>query len=232
MLLAIFRPEGLLPPRRTVRAKQLEHEIEALEEGRSTTRRRHHRRRLTATVPERHDPQRTGVPAPRGRQRHAAVRRPDRSRRRVLPHRRGRDPRPHRPQRCRQDHLLQRGHRRLPPTSGDIRFNGESLTGKKRHRDHPARASRAPSRTSGCSATMTALENVLVGADAQHSTGLLERALPAAAAPPGGAAGPRPGDGAAAFMGLASRPTSSPRTCRTATSGGSRSPVPWPPSRS
>jgi branched-chain amino acid transport system permease protein len=33
MLLAIFRPEGLLPPRRTVRAKQLEHEIEALEEG-------------------------------------------------------------------------------------------------------------------------------------------------------------------------------------------------------
>jgi branched-chain amino acid transport system permease protein len=33
MLLAIFRPEGLLPPRRTVRAKQMEHEIDALEEG-------------------------------------------------------------------------------------------------------------------------------------------------------------------------------------------------------
>ncbi len=33
MLLAIFRPEGLLPPRRTIRAKQLAHEIEALEEG-------------------------------------------------------------------------------------------------------------------------------------------------------------------------------------------------------
>jgi len=33
MLLAIFRPEGLLPPRRTVRAKQAEEEIEALEEG-------------------------------------------------------------------------------------------------------------------------------------------------------------------------------------------------------
>ncbi len=29
MLLAIFRPEGLLPPRRTVRAKQSEHDIEA-----------------------------------------------------------------------------------------------------------------------------------------------------------------------------------------------------------
>jgi hypothetical protein len=33
MLLAIFRPEGLLPPRRTVRAKQAAAEIEALEEG-------------------------------------------------------------------------------------------------------------------------------------------------------------------------------------------------------
>jgi branched-chain amino acid transport system permease protein len=33
MLLAIFRPEGLLPPRRTVRAKQVAEEIEALEEG-------------------------------------------------------------------------------------------------------------------------------------------------------------------------------------------------------
>jgi branched-chain amino acid transport system permease protein len=33
MLLSIFRPEGLLPPRRTVRAKQMEQEIEALEEG-------------------------------------------------------------------------------------------------------------------------------------------------------------------------------------------------------
>lgn len=33
MLLAIYRPEGLLPPRRTVRAKKMEQEIEALEEG-------------------------------------------------------------------------------------------------------------------------------------------------------------------------------------------------------
>jgi branched-chain amino acid transport system permease protein len=33
MLLAIFRPEGLLPPKRTVRAKQVQHEIQALEEG-------------------------------------------------------------------------------------------------------------------------------------------------------------------------------------------------------
>jgi branched-chain amino acid transport system permease protein len=33
MVLAVFRPEGLLPPRRTVRAKQAEQEIEALEAG-------------------------------------------------------------------------------------------------------------------------------------------------------------------------------------------------------
>jgi branched-chain amino acid transport system permease protein len=33
MLLATFRPEGLLPPRRTVRAKHMQQEIEALEEG-------------------------------------------------------------------------------------------------------------------------------------------------------------------------------------------------------
>jgi branched-chain amino acid transport system permease protein len=33
MLLAIYRPQGVLPPRRTVRARQLEQEIEALEEG-------------------------------------------------------------------------------------------------------------------------------------------------------------------------------------------------------
>jgi branched-chain amino acid transport system permease protein len=33
MLLAIFRPQGLLPPRRTVRAKQADVKLEALEEG-------------------------------------------------------------------------------------------------------------------------------------------------------------------------------------------------------
>ena len=33
MLLAIFRPQGLLPPRRTVRAKQADQKLEALEEG-------------------------------------------------------------------------------------------------------------------------------------------------------------------------------------------------------
>ncbi|HYO33274.1 MAG TPA: branched-chain amino acid ABC transporter permease [Nocardioidaceae bacterium] len=33
MVLAIYRPQGILPPRRTVQARRMEHEIEALEEG-------------------------------------------------------------------------------------------------------------------------------------------------------------------------------------------------------
>ena len=36
MLLAIFRPQGLLPPRRSVRAKQADEKLEALEEGTPT----------------------------------------------------------------------------------------------------------------------------------------------------------------------------------------------------
>lgn len=36
MMLAIFRPQGLLPPRRTVRAKQADQKLEALEEGTAT----------------------------------------------------------------------------------------------------------------------------------------------------------------------------------------------------
>ncbi|MBA3233740.1 MAG: branched-chain amino acid ABC transporter permease [Propionibacteriales bacterium] len=33
MVLAVYRPQGILPPRRTVQARKMEHEIEALEEG-------------------------------------------------------------------------------------------------------------------------------------------------------------------------------------------------------
>ena len=33
ILLAIFRPQGLLPPRRTIRAKKTDEKLEALEEG-------------------------------------------------------------------------------------------------------------------------------------------------------------------------------------------------------
>ena len=33
MVLAIYRPQGVFPPQRSVRARKLEHEIDALEEG-------------------------------------------------------------------------------------------------------------------------------------------------------------------------------------------------------
>ena len=80
---------------------------------------------------------------------------------------------------------------------------------------------------------MTALENVLVGADAQHTHGRAQRALPAAAAPPrGGSEGHDRAMELLRFMGIAQAGRRARRaTCPTATSGGSRSPARWPPSR-
>jgi branched-chain amino acid transport system ATP-binding protein len=58
------------------------------------------------------------------------------------------------------------------PTSGDIRFNGESITGKKRFEITKLGVART-FQNIRLFPTMTALENVLVGADAQHSTGMI-----------------------------------------------------------
>ena len=58
------------------------------------------------------------------------------------------------------------------PTSGDIRFEGQSLVGLKKH----VIIQRGIARTFQnirLFPTMTALENVLVGTDAQHKTGML-----------------------------------------------------------
>jgi len=57
------------------------------------------------------------------------------------------------------------------PTSGSIRFKGESLAGKKRFEITQAGIART-FQNIRLFPTMTALENVLVGADAQHSTGI------------------------------------------------------------
>ena len=57
-------------------------------------------------------------------------------------------------------------------TSGDIRFNGDSLNGMKRHKITRKGVART-FQNIRLFKTMTALENVLVGADAQHSTGLI-----------------------------------------------------------
>ncbi len=118
MVLAIFRPQGLLPPRRTVRAKRADARQQSRgrrgqcltdEPGtvadepparrthdlgpdraspRSTPTRHHARGHRRAVVPR--------ASAARGRRRHAAVRWRRRPRRGLLPHQRGRDPRPHR----------------------------------------------------------------------------------------------------------------------------------------
>jgi branched-chain amino acid transport system ATP-binding protein len=57
------------------------------------------------------------------------------------------------------------------PTSGTIRFQGESLAGKKRFQITQAGIART-FQNIRLFPTMTALENVLVGADAQHTTGM------------------------------------------------------------
>ncbi|MBA3781122.1 MAG: ABC transporter ATP-binding protein [Nocardioides sp.] len=56
-------------------------------------------------------------------------------------------------------------------TSGDVRFNGASLTGKKRFQVTKLGIART-FQNIRLFKSMTALENVLVGADAQHKTGL------------------------------------------------------------
>jgi branched-chain amino acid transport system ATP-binding protein len=58
------------------------------------------------------------------------------------------------------------------PTSGQVRFGGNALTGLKRHQITKLGIARTFQNIRLFS-TMTALENVLVGTDAQHSTGLL-----------------------------------------------------------
>jgi branched-chain amino acid transport system ATP-binding protein len=57
------------------------------------------------------------------------------------------------------------------PTSGTISFNGTSLAGKKRFEITQAGIART-FQNIRLFPTMTALENVLVGADAQHTTGM------------------------------------------------------------
>jgi branched-chain amino acid transport system ATP-binding protein len=58
------------------------------------------------------------------------------------------------------------------PTSGDIRFNGQSITGVKRHKITQLGVARTFQNIRLFKA-MTALENVMVGTDANHKTGMI-----------------------------------------------------------
>ncbi len=59
-----------------------------------------------------------------------------------------------------------------PPTSGDIRFQSRSIAGYKRHKITQLGIARTFQNIRLFKA-MTALENVLVGTDAQHKTGMI-----------------------------------------------------------
>ena len=86
-----------------------------------------------------------------GRERLAVVRRREGDPRRVLRHPQGRDPRHHRPQRRRQDVDAQRHQRLLSPAGRHHHLQGHSAATTCAPTSPPARASRAPSRTSRCS---------------------------------------------------------------------------------
>ena len=133
-----------------------------------------------------HRPQRGGAAVP-GRRQHP-VRWPQGAGRGELRRARGRDPRAHRAQRRRQDHVLQRDDRRLP---AHLR-RGPLRRGAARRRKRFAITRLGIARTFQnirLFGNMTALENVLVGADAHHRTNVIDALFRLAAAPPRGARG-------------------------------------------
>ncbi len=78
----------------------------------------------------------------------------------VVPARR--NPRPHRPKRRRQDHLLQLRHRLLPPDAGSLQLAGRRIDGLPMHEVSALGVSRT-FQNIRLFANMTAVENVLVG---------------------------------------------------------------------
>ena len=78
------------------------------------------------------------------------------------------------------------------PTSGAVRFQGEPLGRRKRFEITKLGIART-FQNIRLFGNMTALENVLVGADAHHRTGVAVGDVPAAPAPRRGGRGPRAG---------------------------------------
>ena len=138
MVLVIFRPQGLLPPRRTVRAQ----------EGRAGDR---STRGRTSSMTRPRRSRATERSVARGRPRDAAVRRSGRARRRDFHIDEGEILGLIGPNGAGKTTCFNAMTGVYQPTSGEIRFEGKSLGRREALPDHQARASPGRSRTSGCS---------------------------------------------------------------------------------
>ena len=87
------------------------------------------------------------------------------------------------------------------PTSGEVRYLGKPLGKRKKFQITKLGIART-FQNIRLFPNMTALENVLVGVDAHHSTGVVGGAVPAAEAPPRGGAGRARAMELLEFMGL------------------------------
>ena len=120
------------------------------------------------------------------------------------------------------------------PTGGDIQFDGQSIAELAPLPDHRSWASPAPSRTSGCSASLTVLDNVRIAYHCRVQATALAQAMLRAPALPVRGAGELTERGAGAARRCSAWPTGRTSwrgTCPTASSAGWRSPAPWRPSR-
>ena len=118
------------------------------------------------------------------------------------------------------------------PTAGTIVFDGVDITGKPPHAITKLGIGRT-FQNIRLFPQMTALENVLVGMHSRMQCGHLRRgpARPADASRGAGGDGAGPAS-CSATPGSRAATTPTPRACRTATSGGSRSRARSPPIRS
>nr|WP_278259713.1 ATP-binding cassette domain-containing protein [Nocardioides convexus] len=227
-VLATWRPEGLLPPRRTRRAKAVAAEIEALEEGEPGPRAWRRSPAMSESYASYDAPKALlevdqvtlkfggltalndvdfninqgeilGLIGPNGAGKTTCF------------------------------NVMTGVYR---PTSGQVRLDGTALTTMKRHKITKLGLART-FQNIRLFKTMTVLENVMVGTDAHSKVGFWDALL---RTPRHRRTESASRERAIEFArnSSASRPgtTSSPPTCPTATSGASRSPVPWAPVRS
>ena len=116
---------------------------------------------------------------------------------------------------------------------GEFTFDGEPLAGPQAERGRRSAASRARSRTSGCSRNLSALENVMIGRHVRTHAGVLGAIFAQRAA-----RAPRSARSRSAryelleYVGVAKRANDLAKHLPTATSAGSRSRARSPPSRS